>query len=255
MEINWLDEIKFSIGNRQFQAAIELDQLWTLKASDGYIVGKEKSILEKYCSYLDDMKITNIVELGIFRGGSTIFFNEYCNPEKLVAIDFCDKCVDLDRYIEEEANNSIVKPYYKIDQSDVESLHKITKDEFGGEPLDLVVDDASHLLNETRASFNALFPKLRPGGLYIIEDWSWVHAADSKIINQLSRFEGKPALTNIIFEVIMACGTNGQLIEEVIVTETCCFIRKGASPEFEEGFNISSSSSYRGKMSRATDYL
>ena len=36
-----------------------------------------------------------------------------------------------------------------------------------------MLDDASHELDYTRASFNTLFPRLRSGGLYIIEDWSW----------------------------------------------------------------------------------
>ena len=40
-----------------------------------------------------------------------------------------------------------------------------------GEPLDLVIDDASHLYGPTMASFEVLFPRLRPGGLYVIEDW------------------------------------------------------------------------------------
>jgi hypothetical protein len=39
--------------------------------------------------------------------------------------------------------------------------------------VDLVIDDASHLYPFTKGSFETLFPRLRPGGLYIIEDWSW----------------------------------------------------------------------------------
>jgi hypothetical protein len=55
-------------------------------------------------------------------------------------------------------------------------LHIIAT-EFGAMPLDLVSDDASHLLRETRASFNALFPRLRSGGEYIIEDCEGVTTA------------------------------------------------------------------------------
>jgi hypothetical protein len=48
-------------------------------------------------------------------------------------------------------------------------------EQFDGGPLDLVVDDCSHLYEPTRASFNELFPRLRPGGAYVIEDWVWAH--------------------------------------------------------------------------------
>lgn len=32
---------------------------------------------------------------------------------------------------------------------------------------------ASHAYEETKASFEFLFPLLSPGGVYLIEDWSW----------------------------------------------------------------------------------
>jgi len=44
--------------------------------------------------------------------------------------------------------------------------------------LDLVVDDASHTYEETRVSFEFLFPLLSSGGIYVIEDWSWAHHPD-----------------------------------------------------------------------------
>ncbi len=72
-------------------------------------------------------------------------------------------------------STTIVSVYYGVNQADTARLAEIVRDEFAGVPLDLVVDDASHLFDETRASFNALFPHLRPGGSYIIEDWSWPH--------------------------------------------------------------------------------
>jgi hypothetical protein len=44
--------------------------------------------------------------------------------------------------------------------------------------LDLVVDDASHLLAPSTATFEMLFPRLRPGGLFLLEDWSEAHLAE-----------------------------------------------------------------------------
>jgi hypothetical protein len=65
-----------------------------------------------------------------------------------------------------------LKTYWGIDQADRQALCEIVGREFDG-ALDLVIDDASHAYEPTRASFETLFPYLRPGGFYIIEDWAW----------------------------------------------------------------------------------
>ncbi len=39
--------------------------------------------------------------------------------------------------------------------------------------LDIVIDDASHASHHQQNGFLELFPKVRPGGLYIIEDLRW----------------------------------------------------------------------------------
>ena len=39
--------------------------------------------------------------------------------------------------------------------------------------VDVVIDDATHASPHQQAAFRAFFPKLRPGGLYIIEDLRW----------------------------------------------------------------------------------
>ena len=62
-----------------------------------------------------------------------------------------------------------------VDQADRAGSPRSSSEAFGDQPLDLVIDDCSHLYEATRASFNELFPRLRPGGLYWIEDWPWAH--------------------------------------------------------------------------------
>ncbi len=39
-----------------------------------------------------------------------------------------------------------------------------------GRSFDLVVDDGSHLYAEVRSAFTKLWPLVRPGGLYVVED-------------------------------------------------------------------------------------
>jgi demethylmacrocin O-methyltransferase len=53
------------------------------------------------------------------------------------------------------------------DQADPAFLDRLGR-EIG--PLDIIIDDGSHLNRHVLISFGALFPHLRPGGLYIIED-------------------------------------------------------------------------------------
>lgn len=38
-------------------------------------------------------------------------------------------------------------------------------------PFDLIVDDASHVGRLTRETFQLLWPLVKPGGYYVVEDW------------------------------------------------------------------------------------
>ena len=53
------------------------------------------------------------------------------------------------------------------DQSDAQSLLGAIAE---CPPFDLIVDDGSHIASHIVTSFNALFPTLNPGGVYVIED-------------------------------------------------------------------------------------
>jgi hypothetical protein len=80
--------------------------------------------------------------------------------------------------------------------------------------VDLVVDDASHTYEATKTSFEILFPLLRPGGIYIIEDWSWAHHPNYQ--SQDATFSNRRALSNLLFEQIMVLGSTA-LISEIRV--------------------------------------
>jgi len=116
----------------------------------------------------------SIFELGIWDGGSTAFWFEYLQPDKLVAIDYLDRENDptFEAYVERKRLSKRIRTYWRTNQADRERLREIVLTEFD-DPLDLVIDDASHELHATKTSFETLFPLLRPGGTYLLEDWSW----------------------------------------------------------------------------------
>jgi demethylmacrocin O-methyltransferase len=53
------------------------------------------------------------------------------------------------------------------DQGDAQFLDSMAR-ELG--PFDIIIDDGSHMSHHIIASFNALFPHVRPGGMYVVED-------------------------------------------------------------------------------------
>lgn len=42
-----------------------------------------------------------------------------------------------------------------------------------GRPIDIIIDDASHVSHHQQIAFGKLFPAVVPGGMYIIEDLAW----------------------------------------------------------------------------------
>jgi len=115
--------------------------------------------------------------------------------------------------------------YFETDQSDQKALNQIVKKHFEGE-LDLVVDDASHLLHLTRRSFEILFPKLRQGGLYVIEDFGWGHIEIANKVH-LGKY---PSMAQIVLELTMLMTTNKGWIKDIKIDSNTITLERGDVP-------------------------
>jgi SAM-dependent methyltransferase len=203
---------------------------------------KVKGLVDEYENFFSkagDFKCTNLLEIGVFKGGSMPFWNELLGPEKHIGVDLIEitSTAYLDNYLNEKRKSGKAINYYgKIDQSDKNKLLSICSSEFK-EPLDLVIDDASHLYDPTKASFEAMFPLLRPGGLYIIEDWAWGHWEEFFLADNFWANEVPP--TKLITELIEFVGTdrNRNIVRSLAVYEGFVVLERGdfqiASDEFE----------------------
>lgn len=149
-------------------------------------VWKSKVLIEQLGDLLARIEPRRIVELGIFRGGGVALMAAITQPEKLVAIELnAEREAVLDNYLSREQLQETVAPYYGVDQANPEIM-EILDVEFGPDVLlDLVIDDASHLYEPSRRSFEMIFPRLRAGGIYVIEDWAAQHTLLATIVDHI----------------------------------------------------------------------
>jgi hypothetical protein len=100
------------------------------------------------------------LEIGVWRGESLRAFREYFHlADRLVGIDIDG---DTKRY------ENGVDTYVEIgDQADAAFLTGV-HEKHG--PFDVILDDGSHREPDVVASFETLFPLLRDGGVYVVED-------------------------------------------------------------------------------------
>jgi len=107
-------------------------------------------------------EVAAVLELGVHRGGSLLMWMELFPRAKILGVDHGAIAVDdtLPRI-----------RVLQADQTDTASIGRFLQAN-GIAQLDIVIDDCSHLGVATKQSFWYLFENvLRPGGLYIIEDW------------------------------------------------------------------------------------
>jgi hypothetical protein len=188
------------------------------------VVLKYRDMVEQYEALIADLKPRRILEIGMYNGGGAALLAQLAEPSKLVVVDIAEgPCRPLERFVDQHDLRGVVVPYYTVDQADTARLTEIVETEFAGEPIDLIIDDASHQLVQTRVSFNCLFPYLRPGGVYVVEDWGWAHnrypAGDVEL-------QGVPPLSVFVCELVLAAGGRPKIIGGVDVDRHWAAVRR-----------------------------
>lgn len=226
--MEWTSERDFAVEGVSFRSMAGAGE------SDKLVILKPREAIEAYEAMISALRPRTIVELGIYGGGSAALFAQLAKPDKLVALDVIDDCPPLERFIDDHGLAGTVVPYFGVDQADAAALDRIMAAEFDA-PIDLVIDDASHLEAQTRASFNRLFPHVRPGGLYVIEDWGWAHLGDHP---RDSIERGDTPLSRFVFELLIVAARRPQLIPQVTVGAFSTTVRRGTIELHAERFDV-----------------
>ena len=108
---------------------------------------------ERHLGHLRDKEFT-MIEIGVASGASIRLWREYFSNAKIYGIDNNPDCAGEGIFIG--------------NQNDTEFLDRVLAET--GIP-EVVIDDGHHWGPSTIASFKHLFPKIKEGGLYIVEDF------------------------------------------------------------------------------------
>lgn len=141
---------------------------WCDKGSTHSYIGVYEEMLEPI-----RMSPINLLEIGVFEGGSLFMWHRYLQNAQIYGIDngtwkenrskakFELTCrLDRVHYIEADAT----------DRERIEDLLPDTR-------FDVIIDDGSHNLEDQQASLSIFWKMLRTGGTYIIEDirkFEWI---------------------------------------------------------------------------------
>jgi predicted O-methyltransferase YrrM len=198
------------------------------EASDGFEFYRLQPMVRSYQRFWEarpDFDPKRVLELGIWDGGSAAFWFEVLQPQKYVGVDRGTLGEgSFDRYLDSTGLRDRLSVHWGVDQADRPALGRIADREFDA-PIDLVLDDASHRYGPTKASFEVLYPRLRPGGLYVIEDWGWRHwqGLDEDPDPRPSR----TAPTRLVVELIEAAATAPEAFAEVTVNSLLAVVQRG----------------------------
>ena len=163
---------------------LSLDQYDSDKINSRYLEQYDP-VLKPYLE-----KEITLLELGILNGGSLLLWRDYFPLARIVGIDIKlpKNFTDSDRI-----------QMFEGSQADPEFLTSVAE-KTAPDGFDIIIDDASHIGELTKTSFWHLFDNhLKPGGLYVIEDWGtgyWNDWPDGKNLNLASYIQSQFKRTN-----------------------------------------------------------
>jgi hypothetical protein len=218
--LRWTAENEFAIGEVSYVCRPHAEACFSSTA-DRFCIRKPPATVTRYQELLARLQPRTVVELGLDECGSTAMIAQLAELELLIGIDIAEQPnPGLSDFVERFGLEGSVSTEWGVDQGDAERVGRIVDERLGGAQLDLVIDDASHMLAESRRSFEALFPRLRPGGEYVLEDWAWAHEA-------IEVWPRRPALTLLVFELTIACAHHPEVVAAVEIDRAWTMIRRG----------------------------
>ena len=220
--INWTNDNEFHVNGTKFTIDLTPGYKRRKSTSNNFTLVKTRKFLSIYEKLAGKIKSDNLLEFGIFQGGSMALMVEMFKPKKVMGIELSKIRIDaLDEYLDSRPIHKNI--LYGRSQSDPKLVGEFKA--YFSDGIDLIVDDASHLYEHSKQSLINSWPLLKPGGTYILEDWSWNFRKAHQ--NPNHNWYDKPGLSNIIIELFEDVATNNAIESVNIYNELIVITKTG----------------------------
>ena len=145
------------MSDRRDETVMSLDIIGIQYATD------KNSLVGDYLRHYDRIfnslkqKEFDFIEIGVYRGASCKTWEKYFEKARIIGVDIDPECK---KYGSSRVTIEIGS------QNDPDFLCELTRKY---DPL-VIIDDGSHQSYDIIFTFERLFPALRPGGIYVVED-------------------------------------------------------------------------------------
>ncbi len=244
--LHWLDDFTLEVDGVEFRLLTDpADMHRAGSTPDSFVLGKNRTMVTDLLE-LDPETVATIVELGIFKGGSVVLLEKLFHPRRLLCVDLLpDPVPALEHYLDDQGLRDVIVPAYGTSQADRVALGALLDEHVPAAGIDLAVDDASHFYPESKVAFEIVFPRLRPGGIYILEDWGWAHWPGAWQEDD-SPFGDRPFLSNLVFELVMLAASRPDLVSRVDVRPDMVWVHRGPETIGNTRFDLSTTYLSRG---------
>lgn len=210
MQNRSLDKIHAKV----FNTKINPEEMTLVQLAEFHGTDKEhehRYITNHYEKIFSPMRKTaeRVCEIGVGQVDSMRMFRDYFTRAVIVGCDLEEKSINEDRIC-----------IVKMDQSSDSDLDSFCSSQ---DDFDIILDDGSHKMRDQQVTFSKLFRKLKPGGVFIIED---LHTSVEARMPEKSVFNwGDPEKTTTL-EMLENFISSGVIKSDYLSDEDCRYLEK-----------------------------